>query len=376
VFERAISQASSTLPSHRAFFQSRLPSRAGKGSAALAEVLARAGFRTAAFTGGGNVSRAFGFGRGFEEYHEDPRGLSRSFDEVEIWLRKHARERFLLFVHTYDIHLPYDPPPPYDAIFGRGYESGIDGSRTREVLGKLRKRKQYANFDGQIELSEDDKRRIIALYDGGILFTDQFVGRLSLLLRELGIEDSTVLVLFSDHGEEFWDHGSALHSHTLYQELLHVPLIVSVPGGWRSGTRIDETVRLMDVAPTLLEMLQVETPKSFEGQSLLGLMSGETSEHLPAMSEILDQKSWIRHPWKLMIQGVYPNVERKLYDLDSDPGERTDVRMDHPDTVAQLEAAMNLSALTRKSSFVREIEPEDAGPELLRQLEALGYLDE
>jgi arylsulfatase A-like enzyme len=132
----------------------------------------------------------------------------------------------------------------------------------------------------------------------------------------------------------------------------------------------------MDVAPTLLELLRIEIPESFEGRSLLGLMSGETSEHPPAMSEILDHKSWIRHPWKLMIQGAPPNIERKLYDLDSDPSEHTDVRRDHPDTVAQLEAAMNLSALARRGSIVREVELEDAGPELIHQLKALGYLDE
>ena len=110
VFERAIAQASSTLPSHRALFQSRLASHTSEDAPALAEMLARAGFRTAAFTGGGNVSATFGFARGFERYEEDRTGLARSLPRAEEWLRARSRtSAFLLFLHSYDVHLPYDP---------------------------------------------------------------------------------------------------------------------------------------------------------------------------------------------------------------------------------------------------------------------------
>ncbi|HKX45255.1 MAG TPA: sulfatase, partial [Planctomycetota bacterium] len=255
LFERAISQASSTLPAHRALFQSREASLAGGAEPTLAELLGRAGFRTVAFTGGGNVSAAFGFGRGFERYVEDPRGFAHAFDAVELWLREHAGERFFLFLHSYDVHAPYDPPPPFDSVFYPDYAGPLTGRETRALLRSLAPRGEHASSAPARRLDEEDERKLVALYDGGILYADQFVGRLVLLLRELGIDDETALVLLSDHGEEFWEHGSVLHSHSLYQELVHVPLIFSLPGGRAAGARVAETVRLIDVAPTLLELL-------------------------------------------------------------------------------------------------------------------------
>ncbi len=373
LFERAITQASSTLPAHRSLFRSRDASRAGSG-ATLAEVLGANGFRTAAFTGGGNVSAAFGFGRGFERYVEDPRGLGEAFDDVEIWLRGHADERFLLFVHTYDIHLPYDPPPPYDERFAADYAGSIAGNRTRELLRKLRRHGEYARFEGRVDLDDEDRRKIVALYDGGIAYTDTFVGRLLLLLRELDLDDRTAIVVFSDHGEEFWEHGSVLHSHTLFQELVHVPLIFALPGKWRAGTRIDTTVRLMDVAPTVLELLGLAVPPSFEGRSLVGLMSGETTAHPPAASEIRDLRAWIEHPWKLIREGAGPDARVRLFHLVDDPGEQRDVSAAHGEVVARLRGAMDRAS--RSSGFVRDVELEDVGPDLRDQLEALGYVDE
>ena len=259
VFERAISQASSTLPAHRALFQSVPASEASPQNTALAEVLGSHGLRTAAFTGGANISRAFGFDRGFSSYVDDPRGFGETFDAVEIWLRQNGQEPFFLFLHSYDIHLPYDPPPPFDTMFGEDYTGEIEGGRTREVLRRTRRLTEEGWTD-RAALTEADKERIVSLYDGGIRYTDQFIGRLTLLLRELSLADDTVVVLFSDHGEEFWEHDSVLHSHTLYDELIHVPLIVALPGSELAGTRVATTVRLMDIGPMLLDLLGIEDP--------------------------------------------------------------------------------------------------------------------
>lgn len=380
VFERAITQASSTLPAHRALFQSREASRAGGGATALAEVLERNGFRTAAFTGGGNVSAAFGFDRGFERYVDDPRGLGQAFDAVELWLRDHAEERFMLFIHTYDIHLPYDPPAPFDTRFDPDYTGEIDGAKTRAALRKQRRLREYADFDGShddpVALDAADRHKIVALYDGGILYTDQFVGRLLLLLRELGIRESTALVLFSDHGEEFWEHDSALHSHTLYQELLHVPLIVSLPGDWRAGARVDTPVRLMDIAPTVLDLFGIAVPASFRGKSLVRLMTGDARDHAGALSEIRDLRSWIAWPWKIVVRGSGAAAQTRLFDLDDDPGERRDVSRDHPDVVVRLREAMQRNASAGEAPFVAEVELDGVRPDLMHQLEALGYVDE
>ena len=106
-----------------------------------------------------------------------------------------------------------------------------------------------------VELTPRDQRRIEALYDGGILYADGYLGRLIDLLRELGHWEETLLVVLSDHGEEFWDHGNVGHAHTLFQELVHVPLLVRLPGDRHSGRRVEATVRLIDVGPTILDLV-------------------------------------------------------------------------------------------------------------------------
>lgn len=366
VFERAIAQAASTLPSHRALFQSRLASHADESAPVLAEVLSREGFRTAAFTGGGNVSAAFGFGRGFERYDEDRGGLAASLPKVEAWLRAGAGERFFLFLHTYDVHLPYDPPPPFATMFGEPYDGPVTGANSRALLRAQR------GLDGTdaspAPLTRADRERIVGLYDGGIRYTDGQVARLLALLDELGLAATTAVVLLSDHGEEFLDHGSWIHSHTVFDELVRVPLVFRVPG--REPSRVDAQVRLLDVAPTLLDLVGVEAPDAWTGRSLGSAIDGSAVAPRPAVSEMGRWQALALPPWKL-VRGVGPT---RLFDLASDPGEQRDLAAREPERAEELEGALSL-ALGEQRGPVEALEEGPADAALTERLRELGYIE-
>jgi arylsulfatase A-like enzyme len=368
VFERAIAQASSTLPSHRALFQSRLASHTTEDAPVLAEVLARAGFRTAAFTGGGNVSAAFGFARGFEVYDEDRGGLPASLPKVEAWLREHAGERFFLFLHTYDIHLPYDPPPPFDTMFGEAYAGPVTGPTSRRLLREQRGL-DGADRRSAAKLTPADRDRLVALYDGGVRYTDGNVAALRALLERLGLDGTTALVLYSDHGEEFLDHGSWIHSHTVYDELVRVPLIWHAPR--LAPGRVMQQVRLVDVAPTLLHMLGVPLPTSFAGRSLAPLLARRSDPARPAVSEMGRNRSLAVWPWKLVLGAGAP----RLFDLSRDPRELRNLAAKEPERVARLSAELAEALGPHASDGVEALDPRRIEPRLRDRLRELGYLD-
>ena len=369
VFERAISQASSTRASHQSLFQSRPASAAEGNGLALAEVLAKHGFRTAAFTGGGNISGKLGFARGFESYEEGDGGLAGSIPKAASWVREHRNERFFLFLHTYDIHLPYDPPEPHASMFTASYDGPVRGDNTRETLRGIRQ--LDGRQDVATRLDDDDRARVVALYDGGIHYTDAQLAHFFNLVDELDLDRDTLVIFFSDHGEEFWDHGSVIHSHTLYRELLHVPLLLRAPG--IAPTRIAAVVPLMDLSPTILELLRVPVPSQFEGRSLLGLISGSETADRPVISEQRSLKSWLEVPFKL-VRGEKLD-ELQLFNLAVDPLEQNNIALAESDVAATLGAKLDARIAGYPARKVPELAPGITDPELLERLRALGYVD-
>ena len=376
VFDRAISQASSTTPAHRALFQATPASAYKSSNTTLALLLRDAGYRTAAFTGGGNLSARLGFAAGFALYDEEEGGLRVSLPRVAEWLRVHRDERagepFFLFLHTYDIHLPYDPPPPYNTLFSQGRGSALRGDHTRDLLRRVRKLGKHQHSTETVEIPAADRERIVALYDGGIRYTDELIGGLFDTFSELGLDDELILVVTSDHGEEFWDHGSVIHSHTVFEELVHVPMIWRLPDGRGRGTRVAAPVRLMDVAPTLVELLGLEMPPSFQGQSLVPLMDGNSEPTRPTLSEIRGLRGWTEYPWKLVL-GLRGSP--LLFDLESDPREQVNLYAERPEIAARL--TQNVSRVTSEitAANVRELDPAAMTPALQSRLRALGYVD-
>src|SRR5574342_690730 len=274
LFTNAISQAPSTETSHASIFTSTLPSHhkafnsrnqsISNDTITLTEVLKHNGYDTAGFTGSVQVSRVYGFSRGFDTYQEHYDETAKTHTKfIEIaregleWIRKRNKP-FFLFLHTYEIHHPYTPNETYAKQLDPDYKGTLGTNVIFDII-KIN--------NGTINLTKEDLEHTIAMYDAEIMSADDGVGWLISELKKDDIFNKTIIVLTSDHGEEFGEHGRvAIHAWTLYNELLHVPLILYAPG------LIPEVkthlVRSIDIAPTILSILDIPLPETFSHTSL------------------------------------------------------------------------------------------------------------
>lgn len=333
----------------------------------IAETLQAAGFATVAFAGAGNISKVHGFDRGFDRWDEHAGGLAWSNPEVEKWLDEGAPRRYFAFVHTYDVHMPYESPDELTEYFDPGYQGTITGPSTREIGRAVRGLDKMPG--GPPVLDDADRRRFVALYDGAIRRTDALFGELLTTFESRGLLSRTSVIVMADHGEEFWDHGSLLHSHTVHRELAHVPLLVHDPRA--AAGRIDAgIVRLMDVAPTIAELNGVLPAPSFDGESLVPRLEGrELGVNRWATTERAKEKALLEFPWKLI---VAKDGTRRLFDTHADPGETQDLA-GTADSVATAMAS-KLESLASSES-VDELSGEPMSAEQRERLKALGYVN-
>jgi arylsulfatase A-like enzyme len=291
----------------------------------VSEAFKQAGFTTGTFIANGFVSERFGFNQGWDDYtnyiHEHHNALAPSvFRDAANWVEAHKEKRFFLYIQTIDPHVPYDPPEDMLALYQpEPYTGPIKPRSTAEQLEKAK------SVPPKLVLTDADKHYIEALYDGEISGHDRALGTFIERLKKLGVYDQTMVVITADHGEEFEDHGSWGHGHSVYQELLHVPLMVRFPPTV-PARRIDETVSTVDIAPTLLAAAGLPVPDVMEGvdrsQQLIG---GATPAPAVAFSDFLDDRRVIRAGrWKLIVRGVTPT----LFDLERDPKEQTELNID------------------------------------------------
>ncbi len=382
LFEYAVSQANETVRSHRSLFTSIYPteSLARRDRRLMADRLREAGFATGGFTDGGPMGKDFGFHQGFDQFGEWGNGLGMKCRQALEWLDGLPQgRRFFLFVHCFDIHAPYAPPAPWRDHFGKGNPSTIVPKETAEICRRIRGIDSAASGE-ELRLDQDDRRRLSDLYDGGIRYTDEVLDRFFQDLDTRGLFDNAIVVVFSDHGEEFWDHGSVLHGHTLYQELTHVPLIIRIPG--MKARRVPVRVGLIDVLPTIFDLLGVEIPDDAAGTSLLPLIRGEREERDggPLISEGMEvgHYSVIEDGYKLIRR---PDLKRyELYDLRKDIAERDDLSGKQPELVARMNQVMRrhheaLLALPRPGSPKAPRPGEQLGPRTVDRLRELGYLE-
>ncbi len=290
MFETAIAQAPSTLPSHASIFTGMIPVNHGAFAAmqtpiatelpTLPEIMQDAGYQTISFNGGGLVASIYGFGRGFDAYNTD-RKNDRFQDKVDAainWLDDHSDEKFFMFLHTYEVHGPYSPAPHYLSMFDSDYTGDLPDEIDSKLLSKIN--------TGKTAISSDDLEHIKNTYRAEIRSMDNAFGQLIAYLRDKGLYDDTIIIFTSDHGEEFGEHGGVgRHFYTLYDELLHVPFIVKLPGSKLAGTVVEDQVRGLDILPTLLDLLVIDMEASFDGTSLVPLMLGEDVEKLIAVSQ-------------------------------------------------------------------------------------------
>jgi arylsulfatase A-like enzyme len=287
------------------------------------------------------------------------------------WIRKHVREHpgrpFFAFVHLWDVHFDFIPPPPYDTRFDPAYAGAIDG---RDFF-----------FDPAISagLSQRDRQHLIALYDGEIAWTDSFVGMLLGDLDQLGLAESTVVAVTSDHGTEFFEHGGKGHRTTLFDELLCIPLILRAPGRLPAGARVAAQTRSIDVGPTLLELAGLPVPAGIAGSSLVGLARGQGLEFdNTSISELesvgLDLRAVRTERVKLLrdTQGG----QSVWFDLALDPSEHQPLAAP-PGGAADLERCARAEAELERAIRARPADPASAAvtQAVLRQLEQLGYTD-
>ena len=364
IFDRALTVAPLTLPAHSSLFTGLFPPHHGVRDNAdralaskhttLAETLRLDGFRTGAFVSSVVLASDRGLAQGFDRYVDvpasdepGPRRLQRRGDEVMAdairWVDEVRSAPFFLWAHLYDPHRPYDPPEPY---------------RSR-------------HFDP---------------YVGEIAFADAQIGRLLDHFHEYGLLERTIVIVAGDHGESLGEHGEENHGIFVYENVLRVPLIIRLPEGLRSRSvaprRVSDLVRLVDVTPTVLDLLGLTALSSngdrpIDGVSLLNRMRGtpQTSE-LEAYAESLYPARFGWSPLKTLQEGRFKLIDAprpELYDLERDPFEERNIHAERP-TVADA-MRRRLTQLANESEAPDGLAPADElSPDARERLHALGYI--
>ena len=357
----------------------------------LAELLAAEGYYTAAVYNNIYMNPSFGIEQGFDEYawveDDDAAIVDRAIERLaEIAGRPH-----LLMVHLFGPHHPYAPPAESCARVAHALVPGYAGT-----LGCSAERRDVPTLDGVLP-PEEDRAWIEALYLAELAHTDAQLGRLLAAVDDLGLRDSTAVLVVADHGEAFFDRIDQLaaggylqsdHGHTLFADLLHVPAALRVPG--RAPAVAERAAELSDLLPTLLAQLDVEASPVAAGRDLLAELDGRPAVRrtLIASSLLYGPARWSarRGPWKLVAAagaaGSRSGVADELYDLAADPAERHDVAADHPEVAANLRAVASRQLADRYALRQRLLSSDDDVVDSaylewvqITKLRALGYLN-
>lgn len=376
LFARAYSHVPSTLPAHSTMFTGLLPPQHGvrcngkfrlaAARETLAEILARAGFDTAAVVGAFPIAARFGIGQGFQTYDDDfassavtakrrkgrmddpgfwighefvdfERGADEVTDRALAWLEG-RKGRWFLFAHYFDPHWPYEPAEGWGAM----YDSP---------------------------------------YDAEIAYADAHLGRL--LDKVAAMPGRTVVVFTADHGEGLGDHGEAMHNRFLYDATMRVPLVIALDGAVKPGLRVDDGVGHVDLLPTVLELLAVRAPDGVEGRSLAPLLTGRALPAKPLYAETLvpalerplgiEVRAWLEPPYKL-IRTSSPAGERiELYDVVADPAEAVDLSRSRQSLASEMAARLE-EERARIEHAAPAPESIVVDPETEARLKSLGYL--
>ncbi len=390
-FKNAVSSAPWTTPSVASLLTSQYPSvlgiredlaRINPSFPLLSQILRRNGYTTCGVVSSPTVAGSLGFDRGFDEYEEAYDHSSTTHDDVcspavtakaiEFLRRKHTKP-FFLFVHDFDPHYNYILHPGYD--FYPAYNGNLtSGERIRELWKKLD------------TLSDDDVHYLTSVHDSEIAFTDEHVGTLLDELVHLGLYEDTVIIVTADHGEEFMERGWLGHTVTVYQELIHVPLVVRVPGA--TPQQIDTSVGLVDVLPTVLAHANIQAPDDIAGQAL-DPRELHASGHGPRFSETFNNQPraaqqhepialrCVVHRGRKVIFDAM-NDRTQCYDLLRDPLERTDVSgAGEPEMTALQEKLMQwVDHMDRQypAPSTTQDAQELFTPDQIKMLKSLGYL--
>ena len=326
----------------------------------LAEVLARAGYATACFTNNDWISPGFGLTRGFERvdalYEDESRPYPyapATHERAAAWAEQQhaAGKRFFLFINDMEPHLTYNPPAADAAPFLRGSPKpeAIAWGRAYEHPHTT------AYCAGAEELTQDQIRLLVDLYDAEIAALDREVGALLDRLRKGGILDSSIVVILGDHGEMLGEHHQMSHMYTLYGPARRMPLLVRLPGKFDGGRTFDELVRVEDVMPTILEACRVSMPEGLDGISLARDLTGRISRARHAEDSGATEKMQKDVPGvdvtrlTMAVDAVtdgrwhyleFGDGRRELYDVAADPAETKNLAADLPKEAAAMAALL------------------------------------
>jgi arylsulfatase A-like enzyme len=340
----------------------------------LPERLGKLGFYTGAFIANGYVSDKFGFKQGWSTYRNyirEGRYSRAEFLAADVleWLDKRPTDKpFMLYVHAIDPHVPYKPTAQFLSIYDpQPYDGVVDFKGDNELLEKIK--------IGSIKLKDRDKVHLEALYDSEISYHDLHFRTILGALDKRGLADDTMIVVVADHGEEFWDHGSVGHGHSVYEELLRIPMVIRVPGITASATRVASSSGLVDIVPTVFDVLGQKAPEGLSGRSLLPELRGECADAPPvAVAGFMDG-------WRTAIVGDLKLIQRTekrfmVHDLRDDPHEQNDVAKQRPITTRMLRAQLGLALAKSQSEASRtpKAETTTIDKETEAQLKALGYV--
>lgn len=380
VFTRAYAQAPWTLPSMASVFTGRYPlrrlqTRTRVDGETLATVLHDTGLLTAAFSENTYITSTFGFDRGFDvfrEYfpesllHQDELDYTTTSDvptgDAVAWLEANAKRRTFLYLHLLRPHNPYRPPAPFEGMFDPDYTGPVEP--TTDTLLQIN--------DGSLQPSERDLEHLRRCYQENLAYGDRQVGRVIDALRRLGTLDRTIVIVAADHGEAFHEHGVMLHGTTLFEEMIHVPLVIRLPSRFgATPPRFDGIVELRDLMPTLCHALRLRCEIGTSRSLLRPLRASAPAPRLA--------RAWT-NPISWLTLGTIVMPDRKLimdmsarrltlYDLEHDPTEMRNLATE------ELIRARRMARRLRKpkAMLASTNEPAVVDDETARKLRALGY---
>jgi arylsulfatase A-like enzyme len=388
-FTNAFSTSPWTLPAHASMLTGRYPSALSPNFNAqlyrlaplLSSMLKDHGYRTAAVTGGAFVSKAYGADIGFDSFRHG------NVTHAVEWLASNPDRPFFLFFHTYVAHIPY---------LDRRYVHDLDGGRLADafrIAVPAAAAVKSAIICGQITPTEAERQFLLSLYDGGVSAADDQVAQILGALQAAGLLEHTIIVITSDHGEEFWDHTNraAYHGHTLYNELLRVPLVWYEPHLREPGSARPELVGLIDIVPTVMARLGFDVRASVDGVDLSPLLDGKGWSHDRSLfGEAVrhgPQRQGVISPDGTLLVTPDPSVQygegkrcpvpvlapRELY-LPDDPAQKENRFSAQPQLAEELAAESSAHARSAVSAAVKptRVQLDDETRERLR---ALGYTE-
>jgi arylsulfatase A-like enzyme len=418
LFENHISAAPWTIPAHISLLTSLWPSNHGvtaslgeinanedeypvlsESRTTVAEVLAAHGYATAAFTAGDTLDSRFGYGQGFAVYRTNMFKLhDQPMQEMGRWVAERRGEPFFLFWHTFETHAPY--------LGTRFLEEVLSPERVepvREAVERFARRLregevQVGRFRSVLVRRDAFQPAVLeALYVGSVADTDHWVGVLLDELRALRLYDRTLIVLTSDHGEEFADRSPDAfynaHGHTLRPEMVRVPLIVKLPGQEAAGTRVASLSRGVDVMPTVLDVLRLPGTPQMQGMSLRPLWESEDPESrtvfVEALEDLNEEKAIQTERYKYHVRIGAESVVRRgrahlpaspqwrgLFDLESDPAETVNLLDGEVgDEQERVAAALDRELREHLAAQHPDSRPETLDPATVERLRQLGYVE-